>query len=145
MSRVGENQLPAFVRNQIKMTVAHTYKYSGLNPTLAVKPVVPERRQGKFDARVDTLISLGDVIMKGNATVEIDVKSGAIMALELHLPGDVNVLGVSGPSLRTQQIREIDGRQSINLAFTREMEGQFRITVNYERIMSAGGSDPLVA
>jgi hypothetical protein len=126
------------------MTVAHTYKYSQLNPTLSVKPVEPERRQGKFDAQVDTLISLGDVIMKGNATVEIDVKSGAIMELNLQLPGDVNVLGVSGPSLRNQQIREVDGRQSIKLEFTREMEGQFRINVNYERIMNSDGADPLV-
>jgi hypothetical protein len=142
LSRVGENQLPAFVRNQINMTVAHTYKYIDPLPTLTVEPVEPERRQGKFDAQVDTLISLGDVIMKGSAGVAVDVKSGAIMTLELTLPGDVNILGVSGPSLRAHQIREVQGRQVIDLAFTREMEGQFRIDVNYERIMASDGSDP---
>jgi len=134
VSRVGENQLPAFVRNQISMTVAHTYKYIEPRPVLTVQAMAPERRQGKFNAQVDTLISLGDVTMKGAATVEVDVKSGSIMELELGLPPGVNVLGVSGPSLRQQQVREVDGRQTIVLAFTREMEGQFRIEVNYERI-----------
>jgi hypothetical protein len=135
VSRVGENQLPAFIRNQIAMTVAHTYKYSDPAPRLLVAAVAPERRQGQFDAQVDTLISLGEVTLKGSATVEIDVKSGTIVDLSLTLPGNVNVLGVSAPSLRSHEVREVDGGQSIDLEFTREMEGQFRIEVNYERIM----------
>ncbi len=141
VTRVGENQLPAFVRNQIAMTVAHTYKYIDPTPTLAVKAVAPERRQGKFDAQVDTLISLGEVTMKGSATVEIDVKSGTIVELNLRLPDNVNILGVSGPSLRSHEESEVDGGQSIDLEFTREMEGQFRIEVAYERIMDAAASE----
>lgn len=144
VSRVGENQLPAFVRNQIAMTVAHTYKYTEPRPMLEVKTVAPERRQGKFNAQVDTLISLGDVTMKGSATVEIDVKSGTIMGLNLRLPAAVNVLRVSGPSLRSQQVREENGAQIIALDFTREMEGQFRVEVNYELIMESEVSEPAV-
>ena len=135
VSRVGENQLPAFIRNQIAMTVAHTYKYSDPAPRLLVEAVAPERRQGQFDAQVDTLISLGEVTMKGAATVEIDVKSGTIVDLSLTLPGNATVLGVSAPSLRSHEVREVDGGQSIDLEFTREMDGQFRIEINYERIM----------
>ena len=45
-------------------------------------------------------VSLADVTMKGSATIEIDVKSGAIVDLRLQGSGNVNVLGVSGPSLR---------------------------------------------
>ena len=135
ISRVGENQLPAFIRNQIAMTVAHTYKYSDPAAKLLVAAVAPERRQGQFDAQVDTLISLGEVTMKGSATVEIDVKSGTIVGLILTLPGNATVLGVSAPSLRSHDVREVDGGQSIDMEFTREMEGQFRIEINYERIM----------
>ena len=137
VSRVGENQLPAFVRNQIAMTVAHTYKYIDPRPDVRVETVAPERRQGKFDAQVDTLISLGEVTMKGLATVEIDVKSGTIAALTLRLPTNVNILGVSGPSLRSHLEQPVDGGQSIELEFTREMDGQFRVEINYERIMDA--------
>ena len=144
VSKVGENQLPAFLRNQIAMTVAHTYKYIDPRPNLRVNAAAPERKQGKFDAQVDTLISLGDVTMRGSATVEIDVKSGTIDALILRLPGNVNVLGVSGPSLRSHQVVEADDGQSIEMEFTREMEGQFRIEVNYERIMDNEASEAVV-
>jgi len=140
MARVGENQLPAFVRNLLTMSVAHTYKYTERSPELVVKAVAPERKQGKFDAQVDTLISIGDVTMRGSATVEINVKSGAILALALRLPEGVNVLGVTGPSIRTHDVRPGDGHQSIDIDFTQEMEGQFRLEVNYERIM--GDADP---
>ena len=143
-SKVGENQLPAFIRNRIAMTVAHTFKYIGAIPDLRVRAVAPERKQGRFDAGVDTLISLGDVTMKGSATVEVDVKSGAILELRLLVPDNVNVLGVAGPSLRNHEVRDTEDGQTIELAFTRDMDGQFRIEVNYERIMEADAMDVVV-
>ncbi|MEM7584867.1 MAG: hypothetical protein AAF560_15855 [Acidobacteriota bacterium] len=103
-TRVGENQLPAFVRQAIEMTVAHTYKYVEAPSGLAVAAVPPERKQGRFDAEVDTLISLGEVTMKGSASVGVDVKSGRIMELELTLPEGVNLLGLTGPSVRQHRV-----------------------------------------
>jgi hypothetical protein len=144
LARVGENQLPAFVRNLLTMSVAHTYKYTERSPELVVKAVAPERKQGKFDAQIDTLISIGDVTMKGSATVEINVKSGALLALALHLPDGVNVLGVSGPSIRNHDVSAGDGHQTIDIDFTQEMEGQFRLEVNYERIMGDDDPEPRV-
>ena len=136
VSRVGENQLSAFVRDQITMTVAHTYKYTEAEPLLRVQAVSPERRQGKFDAQVDTLVSIGEVTLRASASVEINVKSGSIMSLTLGVPTDVNVLAVGGPSLRSHDVRPVQDGQAIELEFTQEMEGQFRLEVNYERIMS---------
>jgi len=144
LSEVGENQLPALVRNRIKRTVAHTFKYNEPMPVLRVAAVAPERKQGIFAAQVDTLISLGDVTMKGSATVEIDVKSGAIVDLRLMAPGNVNVLGVAGPSLRTHRVRDVDGGQEIEIEFTREMAGQFRVEVGYERIMDTEAPETAV-
>lgn len=144
LARVGENQLPAFVRNLLTMTVAHTYKYTERTPELVVKAVAPERKQGKFDAQVDTLISIGDVTMKGSATVEINVKSGSLLALALRLPRGVNVLGVTGPSIRTHNLSAADDSQIIDIDFTQEMEGQFRLEINYERIMGDGEPQPRV-
>lgn len=143
VSRVGENQLPAFVRNELSMTVAHTYKYTEA-PKLVVEAVAPERKQGKFDAQVDTLISIGEVALKGSATVEVNVKSGSISDLNLQLPSDINVLGVSSPSLRSHQIRTDARGQSVDLAFTQEMQGQFRVEVTYERIIADEASDAAV-
>ena len=143
ITRVGENQLPAFVRNALTMRVAHTYKYVDPAPLLTVEPVAPERAQGKFDAEVNTLISIGEVTLKGAASVEIEVKSGAIMTLDLELPGDLNILSVTGPSLRSQDVISGDG-QTVALVFTQEMTGHFRIEVNYERILTDAEADPEV-
>ena len=136
VSRVGENQLPAFIREQIAMTVAHTYKYTEAEPVLRVQTVSPERRQGKFDAQVDTLVSIGEVTLRASASVEINVKSGSIMSLALNVPAAVNVLAVSAPSLRSHTVRADQSAQVIELEFTQEMQGQFRLEVNYEHIMS---------
>lgn len=135
VTRVGENQLPPFVANLLTMAVAHTFKYIDTGPQLSVNTVAPERKQGRFDAQVDTLVSLGDVTLRGAATVEVDVKSGTLQDLRLTLPANINVLGVSGPSLRNYEVVAVADGQVIELQFTREMEGQFRIEVAYERIM----------
>lgn len=142
-TRVGENQLPALVREQLSLPVAHTFKYVE-SPVLSVLPSVPERQVGKFDAAVDTLISLGEVTLEASATVEIDVKSGGIESLRLVLPAGVTLLGLTGPSIRTHSVvsraEGIDpdaASQTVDVAFTQAMEGQFRLEARYERILQA--------
>jgi hypothetical protein len=135
MSEVGENQLPAFFRNQLEQAVSHTFKYHSAAAQLAVNAVTPERQQGKFNAQIDTLISIGEVTLKGQVSIENDVKSGVLRELRLLLPTDVNILGVSGPSIRNHAITIEGDQQLVDIEFTREMDGQFRIELNYERIM----------
>ena len=60
--------------NRISATIAHTYKYTERTARLSVEPVVPERRQGKYDAQVDSLISLGEVTLKGETLPAGDVR-----------------------------------------------------------------------
>lgn len=141
VSRVGENQLPAFVRNGLNMTVAHTYKYTNPKSILSVKPTTPERQQGKFDAQVDTLISIGEVTLTGSANIAVNVKSGTIMDLILQLPKDINVLDVTGPSIRNHDSLVSNGNQQIHLEFTQEMQGQFKLEINYERITDDGATE----
>ena len=140
IARVGENQLPAFFRNQITLTIAHTFKYTSQSPKLVVNTVAPERKQGKYDAQVDTLVSLGEVTMRGSASIHMDVKSGAIVDLQLQLPKGVNVLNITGPSIRNHKTVNDDDTQMINIEFTQEMTGQFRIEVNYEKILGENKS-----
>jgi hypothetical protein len=135
MSEVGENQLPASFRNLLEQPVSHTYKYHSEAARLAVQTIKPERQQGKFNARIDSLISIGEVTLKGQVSIENDVKSGVLRALTLLLPADVNILGVNGPSIRNHLITPEGDKQRVDLEFTREMDGQFRIELNYERIM----------
>jgi hypothetical protein len=140
-TRVGENQLPAFAREGLDMTVAHTFKYVEEPPVLAVVASAPERRQGRFDARIDTLVSLGEVTLAGAASVEVSLKSGAIMELSLVAPAAVNVLNLSGPSIRDHQTVADGDAQRIDVQFTQEMEGQFRLEVTYERILAEGAAE----
>lgn len=144
MSEVGENQLPAFFRNQLGQAVSHTYKYHADSAQLFVNTVTPEHKQGKFNAQVDSLISIGEVVLMGQVGIGIDVKSGVLRDLHLVLPGDINILGVTGPSIRTHQVSALDGDQQIDIEFTQEMDGQFRIELNYERIMLDGTAETSV-
>jgi len=141
ITRVGENQLPAFFRNTIELSIAHTFKYTSESPKLTVKTVAPERKQGKYDAQVDTLVSLGEVTMRGSAGVQMDIKTGSVVSLQLHLPKDINVLNVTGPSLRNYKIIAEQNTQNISVEFTQEMTGQFRLEINYEKILGATKSE----
>ncbi len=146
-TRVGENQLPPELLDRIEQRVAHTFRYLDAAPTIVVEPRVPERQQGRFDASVDTLISLDDVTTEASASVAIDVKAGTITALTLHLPADVNVLHLTAPSMRGYEVEDIDGAQQIEVEFTRELEGQLRVELSYEQILGEAGGEvsvPLV-
>ncbi len=138
MSEVGENELPAFFHNQLQQAVSHTFKYHSAEAKLAVQTTTPEHEQGKFNAQVDTLISIGEVTLKGQAGIEVDVKSGVLRDLRLIMPADVNLLGVAGPSIRNHSVLAEGEQQRVDIEFTREMDGQFRIELNYERIMLDG-------
>ncbi len=141
-TRVGENQLPASVREALELPVAHTYKYVETAPRLIVEAVEPERRQGRFDTRVDTLVSIGEVSLKAAASIEVDVKSGRIMELELASPANTNLLSLTGPSIRQYRVepRELDG-QRIVVEFTQEMDGRFRLEAVYERLLDEGENE----
>jgi hypothetical protein len=141
ITRVGENQLPVFFRNQITMTIAHTFKYTSDEPKLVVNTITPERKQGQYDAQVDTLVSLGEVTMRGSSSLQIDVKSGVIVDLQLQLPSGVNILNVTGPSIRNHKVVSQDTKQMIDIEFTQEMTGQFRIEFNYEKILGDNTSE----
>ncbi len=144
VSKVGENQLPAFVREAVTMTVAHTYKYIDADPQLSVRAVAPERKSGQVrrPGRHPGLDRRGDP--EDSATIEINVKSGTLMALELGLPANLNVLSLTGPSLRNFEVKPQDAGQRIDVAFTQEMEGQFRLEVSYERILADNVSEVVV-
>lgn len=145
LTRVGENQLPAFFRRTIEMTVAHTFKYAEASPELVAATTAPQRALAKFDAEVNTLISLTDVTMKGSATVNVNVKSGKLNQLRLALPRDVNLLSLTAPSLRTQKGIDEEDRSVIDVEFTQDMEGQFRLEVGYERITADADADSEVS
>jgi hypothetical protein len=133
-TRVGENQLPSFVRDGIDRTIAHTFKYVDAPPSMSVTASAPERAAGRFDAEVDTLLSIGEVTLASSASIDLHVKSGGVDRVDLLLPAGSNLLNLAAPSLRTHRV--VDGdRPVVEVEFTQEMEGDFRIDVSYERLL----------
>ncbi len=139
--RVGENQIPAEIRSLWKDPVSHTFKYVEDAVSLSVRAQPPERKAGRFDAVINTLVSLGEVSLSGSSTIEINVKSGSIEDLKLRLPPKVNFLGLTSPSLRTHTVTGGDEGQVVNVQFTQEMDGQFTLEVKYEQILSEAQAD----
>ncbi|NOY90215.1 MAG: hypothetical protein GXP55_03320 [Deltaproteobacteria bacterium] len=141
VARVGENQLPASIRDSVDMTVAHTFRYLGADAALTVKVKQRERERGRFDAQVDTLISLSDVTLAGAASVNVNVKSGSLTEMTFRLPAGVNFLGLTAPSLRERRVREQGDHQVVDVEFTQDMQGEFRVDVNYEQISAEGDAE----
>ena len=133
---VGENQLPAFVKQAIELTIAHTFKMAGDDAAIVAQVTEPERADGRFGAQVDTLISLGEVTLDGSASVEIDVKTGSLDNVRLALPPGVNFGGLSAPSLREHKLVDVGGRQFVDVNFTQPLDGRFRLDVRYEQILA---------
>ena len=128
--------MPAYVREQVSLTIAHAFKYVESPVELEAAASEPEPVEARFDAQVDTLTSLGEVAVTDRATVEINVKSGRTDAIRIGAPLDVNILSLTAPSLRTYRVTEEDGQQWIDVELTQEIEGQFRVEVTYEQILT---------
>ena len=133
VTRVGDNILPASIRDQLEGTVAHTWRYLDEPPRVRAIGAVSPPVLARYDAQVDTLVSLGDVSTTVTTLVDVDVKSGTLDVLTLTVPAGLNLLEVSAPSLRHYALDEGDPR-TLRIELTQPMEGRFRVEVVCERI-----------
>jgi hypothetical protein len=140
-ARVGENQLPAEVRAAIDRTIAHVFRWTDAPPHLRAAAITRPHEAGRFDARIDTLVSLGDVTTTASAAVDVHIKSGSLSELSIALPAGASVLEVSAPSLREHRVEEVDGHPRVHMWFTQEMEGDVRVELRWERIAAANEAD----
>ncbi|MCA9605463.1 MAG: hypothetical protein KC619_07700, partial [Myxococcales bacterium] len=131
VSRVGDNALPPTIREGLPGTVAHTFRYLDEPPRVVAIGAVRAPEPARFDAQIDTLVSLGDVSTTVTTMIEVDVKSGQLDTLALRVPSGLSLLEVTAPSLRHYALAE-DGTLRIEL--TQPMEGRFRVEVVCERI-----------
>lgn len=134
LNRVGDNVLPANVRDTIEGTIAHTWRYLDEPPRLVAIGAIRDPEPARFDAQVDTLVSLGDVSTTVTTLIDVDVKSGTLDTLDIRVPEGLNLLEVSAPSLRHYGLREEGGARTLRVELTQPMEGHFRVEVVSERI-----------
>ncbi|MCB9598356.1 MAG: hypothetical protein H6719_36920 [Sandaracinaceae bacterium] len=131
LSRVGDNALPPSIRDGLPGTVAHTFRYLDEPPRLVAIGAVRAPEPARYDAQVDTLVSLGDVSTTVTTMIEVDVKSGELDALAIRVPEGLNLLEVTAPSLRHYALGE---DRVLSIELTQPMEGRFRVEVVCERI-----------
>lgn len=130
VTRVGDNALPPEVHGAIAETIAHTFRYLDEPPRLVVIGAARPREPARFDARIDTLVSLGDVSTSVAILADLEIKSGALDTIALHLPENLNVLEVSAPSLRRYAVED----RTLRVELTQPMTGRLTIEVLAERI-----------
>ncbi|MFO0713588.1 MAG: hypothetical protein U0353_27295 [Sandaracinus sp.] len=138
LARVGENQLPPEVRASIEATVAHVFRWTDAPRAMSAIAAPRPHERARYDAHLDTLLSIGDVTTAVSLALDVRVKSGALEELLVTLPQGANVLEVSAPSLREHRIEEGDGAPRLHLFFTQELEGDVRVEVRMERMVPAG-------
>jgi len=131
VSRVGDNLLPPAIRDGIEGTVAHTWRYLDEPPRVVAVGAVRAPEPARFDAQVDTLVSLDDVTTTITSAIEIEVKSGSLDALSLRVPEGLELLEVTAPSLRHHTLSE---DRVLRIELTQPMEGRFGVEVVCERI-----------
>jgi len=131
VNRVGDNLLPPAIRDGIEGTVAHTWRYLDEPPRVIAIGAIQEAEPARFDAQVDTLVSLDDVTTTITSAIEIEVKSGALDVLSLRLPEGLELLEVTAPSLRHHALSD---DRILRIELTQPMEGRFRVEVVCERI-----------
>lgn len=132
VNRVGDNSLPASVRDELAATVAHTYRYLDEAPRLSAIGATREPEPARFDAQVDTLVSLGDVSTTIATRVEVEVKSGSLSELSLRIPEGLSLLEVSAPSLRRYVLDE--DTRTLRIELTQPMEGRFTVELLSDRV-----------
>ncbi len=140
MAAVGANALPDWHRSAHDAIIAHTFKFHTATAALAVVPAPRPKRASRFDADVETLLSVGDGILRASVTAHVSVKSGGLRELALVLPAGVNVVSVAAPSLRTHDVIADDkgGSQRAMLSFNQDIEGRVQIDLTYEQVLVPG-------
>ena len=134
VSRVGDNLLPPAIRDALDATVAHTFRYLDEEPTLSAVGAVRPPEPARFDAQIDTLVSLGEVSTSIATSIGLEIKSGAIDTLRVRLPAGLSLLEVSAPSLRRYEIEGEGDSRTLRIELTQAVSGRLAVEVLSERI-----------
>jgi hypothetical protein len=104
MTRVGVAQLPTQLANPRRGTLAMAYRYTAQSPAIALSLRELKQQPAKRFATTNTLVSVRPGQLACEAIIQYELLHQGIDRLEVALPADIEVLAVSGTSLRDHRI-----------------------------------------
>lgn len=91
-----------------------------------------EKKSARMYAEVQTLVSLGEGVLRANATVQHTILFAGLDKLSYEVPKGMTVLDVRGPGIRDWKLAE-DGKLDVSLNFA--AEGSYTTSIDLERAM----------
>lgn len=145
LAKIGPVELPPELAATGSDQLVQTFKYFESPPTLELSSKAPEVAPARIDAHIRTLLTLGDVSVRGNTSVDIDLKSGAASEVVLTLPNDTSLLDLTGPEVREYRVERRTETQSVLVTFAKELRGQIRLGLRFERLFDRDGTGAAVS
>ncbi len=106
-------------------------------------PAVREEASGtlRVQAQVNTIISVGEGIMKGVTTVTYDISHGTLSSFSITMPADIEIIDVSGDAVRDWKVVPNGGTSTILVTAGFPASGTTSIVLLYERNMGGTTAD----
>lgn len=92
-----------------------------------------EKKSARVYTEVQTLVSLGEGVMRANATVQHTILFAGVDKLSYEVPKGMTVLDVRGPGIRDWKLAE-DGKLDVALNFA--AEGSYSLAIDLEKAMA---------
>jgi hypothetical protein len=137
--KVGQDALPSDIRQTLRNKVNQAYKFINQAGPLRSKVAPAQAGDVRFDARVDTLYTLSEGSLTGNAAVLVEIKSGRRDTLIVSLPAQVAEPRITAPSLNKVEPTDFDagtGRKAYAVRFTQALEGAIQLDVEFELLLA---------
>lgn len=109
------------------------------------KVTIAERIPTKLYCEVHNLVSIDDDALRINSDVNYTILHSEIDAVRLAIPGDVNVLSVSGEVVGEWQETVADELRTIHIPFTYAKKGAVTVTVTAEKTLPENGETTVLS
>jgi hypothetical protein len=106
-------------------------------------PAVREEVSGtlRVQAQVNTIISVGEGIMKGVTTVAYDISHGSLSSFSIVVPSNIEILDVSGDAVRDWKAQPAGDTSTIMINAGFAVSGPTSIAILYEHNMGGTTAD----
>jgi hypothetical protein len=132
------------VRREPKRTIAWavmpntTYVQARWTKALPKEDIKPVKLEPKVYVDTATYVTIGEGIVRCQASLNYSILQSEISNLSVILPDDVSVLDVNGRDLRDWKVSQKDGLQRLDVFLNFGIKGNYNLNLVYERNIGEG-------